>query len=76
MDLEGRVRDLTECVDKLDEHLRDEQLSEADLRKAVHAIVFEAREEEDPEMSPQAKLVKEAEEVSASSVGTAKKVLM
>ena len=76
MDLEGRVRDLTECVDKLDEHLQDEQLSEADLRKAVRAIVFEAREEEDPEMSPQAKLVKEAEEVSASSVGTAKKVLM
>ena len=33
LDLEGRIRDMTECVDKLDELLQDEQMGEAELRK-------------------------------------------
>ena len=37
--------------------------------------MFEAREEEDPEVSPQAKLVKEAEEVTASG-SSGKKIIM
>lgn len=43
LDLEGRIRDLNECVDKLDELLEDKQVGEAELRK-VHFVSVKSNE--------------------------------